>query len=278
MSSSLSISFHAELLTFHRLSRPLNTTEQHISACVKWVDSIVEYPQGPAVTFWAYTPSSGVIVSSAMQDTSATVKAPAYDVFLNITPQTSSTLRMDSHLNMTIELEEPSGYRQILLTLTGLNNERFIRRAVQAQAEFITQWKSDYDATDPDFYNYITFQAMPTFLFEHLTAKRGNMLGMEGLGKNAILFQMQRMVRTPEEEDVAGERLHAMYGTLKTYNQEQGIDVKWKYLGYADGIQHPLGSYGADNVQYMRDVAAVYDADQIFQTRVPGGVKLSKVA
>lgn len=118
---------------------------------------------------------------------------------------------------------------------------------------------------------------MPTLLFEHSTAKGGNVLGMEGLDKNAILFQIQHMVRTAEEETVARERLMAMRNTLKAYDQEQGIDVEWEYLGYADGQQDALGSYGADNVQYIRDVAAEYDPDQVFQTRVPGGFKISKV-
>lgn len=121
------------------VDRPLHTTEQHIAAYVKWVENIPNYPQSSAATFWAYTPSSGIVVSSAIQDTSVVVRASAYDVFLNITPQTSSTLRIDSHLNMTVELEEPSGYRQIWITVTGLKDERFIRHAVQAQAELVAQ-------------------------------------------------------------------------------------------------------------------------------------------
>lgn len=146
-----------------------------------------------------------------------------------------------------------------------------------ADPSLVSTGKADYDAIDPNFYNYITFQAMPTLLFEHSTAKGGNMLGMEGLGKNAILFQMQQMVRTAEEEKIARERLIIMHDALKTYNREHGIDVEWEYLGYADEFQNPLGSYGAGNVQYMRDVAARYDPDQVFQTRVPGGFKISKV-
>lgn len=114
-------------------------------------------------------------------------------------------------------------------------------------------------------------------LFEHSAANGGNVLGMEGLCKNAILFQMQHMVRTAEEEFVARERLIAMHDTLKTYDREQGIDVEWEYLGYADGFQDPLGSYGTDNIRFLRDVAAKYDPDQVFQQRVPGGFKISKV-
>lgn len=119
---------------------------------------------------------------------------------------------------------------------------------------------------------------MPTLLFEHSTANGGNVLGMEGLGKNAILFQMQHMVRTADEEAVARERIGAMTDALKAYDQEQEIDVDWVYLGYADGTQDPLGSYGSDNVQFLRDVAAKYDPAQVFQTRVPGGFKISNVA
>lgn len=119
---------------------------------------------------------------------------------------------------------------------------------------------------------------MPTLIFDHSTAKGGNVVGMEGLGQNAVLFQIQHMVRTAAQEAVARERLLAMRDTLKAYDQEQGIDVAWEYLGYADGQQDALGSYGAANVQFLKDVAAAYDPDQVFQTRVPGGFKISKVA
>jgi hypothetical protein len=49
------------------------------------------------------------------------------------------------------------------------------------------------------------------------------------------------------------------------------------YLNYADTSQDPLGSYGADNVQYLRNVAAKYDPGALFQTRVPGEFKISRV-
>lgn len=254
---------------------PLNTTEQHIAAYVQWVDNIPNYVQGSAVTFWAYAPAAGgIVVSSALHDTSGTVRAPAYDNFLNITPQLSDTLRLDSHLNMTIELEEPSGYRQIWITLTGKNDARFIRKAVDAQASFIAGWQVDQDA---DFLNYITFQAMPTLLFKHSVEKGGNVIGMDRETDDAILFQMQHMVRTADQEVEARKRLIDMRQTLKDYNIEVGVDVEWEYLGYADGSQDPLSTYGADNIEFIREVAAKYDPESVFQLRVPGGFKISKV-
>jgi len=257
-----------------------STTDAHIDAYVRWVTNIPSYPAGSAVTFWAYTPATGVIVTAALHDTSgAEWASPAYDDFRTIEPQVQNTLRHDSHLNMTVELEEPSGYRQIWITLTGLNDARFIRAAVEAQAAFVQGWKDKYDATQPDFLNYITFQAMPRLLFQHSVEKGGNMLGMDRdeVRGDAILFQMQHMVRTQAEEDDARTQLLEMRRMLKEKNVADAVDVEWEYLGYADRGQDPLGTYGQENIAFMKRVAADYDPEGVFQTRLPGGFKISKV-
>ncbi|KAI1871137.1 hypothetical protein JX265_006177 [Neoarthrinium moseri] len=254
---------------------PLSTTEDHIAAYVNWVDNIPSYVQGSAVTFWAYSPAAGdIVVSSALHDTTGTVRAPAYKEFLSIAPQISDTLRTDSHLNMTVELEEPLGYRQVWITLTGKNDARFIRKAVEAQSSFIESWKASQDA---DFLNYITFQAMPTVLFEQSIARGGNVLGMDREKGNAILFQMQHMVRNADQEAEARHRLIAMRMALKDYAKDIGTDVEWEYLGYADESQNPLATYGRENVAFLRDVATKYDPESVFQLRVPGGFKISRL-
>lgn len=254
---------------------PLNTTEQHINAYVDWVDNIRNYPDGSAVTFWAYSPGQGTSVAVAMHDTADREWAPAYDGFKAIEPMILDTLRHDSHLNMTIELEKPTGYRQIWITITGKNDARFIHRAVDAQARFIEGWEK---TQDPDFYNYITFQAMPTLLFEHSVEKGGNVLGMERESDDAILYQMQHMVRTVEKEQEARNQLMRMREELVEYYVKEGIHVEWKYLGYADGTQDPLSTYGEENIELMKDVAAKHDPEGVFQDRVPGGFKLFKLS
>ncbi|KAH8179480.1 FAD binding domain-containing protein [Sarocladium implicatum] len=221
---------------------PLNSTEQHIDAYVDWVDNIRDHPDGSAVTFWAYSPGNGISVAVAMHDTSDTERS---------SPWLLDTLRHDSHLNMTIELEEPLGYRQIWITITGKNDARFIRRAVEAQAQFVEGWEQ---SQDPDFYNYITFQAMPTLLFEHSVEKGGNVLGMDREKDDAVLFQMQQMVRTEEQEQEARKRMVSMREELVEYYNQQEI-----------------------HVELMKDVAAKYDPEGVFQKRVPGGFKISNV-
>lgn len=50
----------------------------------------------------------------------------------------------------------------------------------------------------------------------------------------------------------------------------------FRYLNYSDISQDPLSTYGEDNFKRMREVAMKYDPTGVFQTRVPGGFKLSK--
>ncbi|MBE3042163.1 FAD-binding oxidoreductase [Candidatus Bathyarchaeota archaeon] len=257
-----------------QVTYPLNTTDQHIDAYVRWVDNIPEYTTGSAVAFWSYTPDTGIIVAAALHDVSDTEWAPAYDDFKTIEPKTSNSLRHETHLNLTAELNETLGYRQVWMTLTGKNDARFIRQAVEAQAKFIESWEA---TQDPDFFNYITFQAMPTLLFEHSVENGGNVIGMDREEDDAILFQLQHMVRSAEDEEKARVQIVAMREELKASFILQGIDVEWEYLGYADGTQDPLSTYGAENIKFLKDVAAKYDPEEVFQKRVPGGFKVSDV-
>jgi hypothetical protein len=54
-------------------------------------------------------------------------------------------------------------------------------------------------------------------------------------------------------------------------------NLEWTYLNYADPSQDSLSSYGTENIKKMRNVAAKYDPDRVFQRLCPGGYKLSAV-
>lgn len=54
--------------------------------------------------------------------------------------------------------------------------------------------------------------------------------------------------------------------------------VDWVYVNYAHPGQDGLGSYGTENVRWMKEVAAKYDPEGFFQQRVPGGFKIGRVA
>lgn len=49
---------------------------------------------------------------------------------------------------------------------------------------------------------------------------------------------------------------------------------KFEYLNYAGPHQSPLASYGADNLNFLRQISKKYDPTGVFQSKVPGGFKL----
>lgn len=53
--------------------------------------------------------------------------------------------------------------------------------------------------------------------------------------------------------------------------------MDFRYLNYSDISQDPLRTYGESSVKKMQEVAFKYDPTGIFQTRVPGGFKISDV-
>lgn len=64
--------------------------------------------------------------------------------------------------------------------------------------------------------------------------------------------------------------------SVQEYTTVLGLEHPYRFLNNAAPFQDPLGSYGADSLQFMRDVARKYDPDRVFQTLLPGGFKLSK--
>lgn len=61
------------------------------------------------------------------------------------------------------------------------------------------------------------------------------------------------------------------------YEQIHELTPTFLY-SYADKTQSPLSTYGAENIAFMKNVAAKYDPKGVFQTHQPGGFKLANVS
>ncbi|KAI1771794.1 hypothetical protein F4818DRAFT_189815 [Hypoxylon cercidicola] len=259
------------------VSYPKSTTPQHIAAYVNWTNNIVNYVDGSAITFWTYNPTAkDIIITAAYEDTTGAVAAPAFDEFMAIPDQTSNTMRIDTHRNLTIELELTSGYRNVWYAITMKNDIRLVTKALDLHRQFVDDWKAQ--SPDGDFICHGILQAIPTIFSKHSVEKGGNMLGLDRETDNAIMFQVQLMVNGVEQEQLGRERMVAFREAVKQYTIDLGGDVSWEYLNYADFTQDPLSTYGQKNIDHIREVATKYDPTGIFQTRMPGGFKISKVA
>lgn len=107
----------------------------------------------------------------------------------------------------------------------------------------------------------------------------GNMLGLEPYPGTRMQWTCGVSVINGEEATLAIARteLSDVTNQLKTFTEQAGTAVDLIYLNYAELSQDPLGSYGAKNVAFMKEIAEKYDPEGFFQRRVPGGFKLARV-
>ncbi|KAI1371493.1 FAD-binding domain-containing protein [Hypoxylon crocopeplum] len=268
--------FEAPELWGGLVTYPKSTTQQHIEAYVDWTNNIENYQDGSAITFWTYDPTAkDIIITAAYEDTTGAVAAAAFDKFMAIPDQVTSTMRIDTHRNLTIELELTSGYRNVWYAITFKNDVRIYTKALELHRKFVEDWKAQ--SPDGDFICHAILQAIPTIFSEHSVEKGGNMLGLDRESSNAVMFQIQLMVNGADQEKLGRERMVAFRETVKQYSVELGGVVDWEYLNYADFTQDPLKTYGEKNIAHIRAVASKYDPAGVFQTRMPGGFKISKV-
>ncbi|KAK6850173.1 hypothetical protein PG990_000899 [Apiospora arundinis] len=260
------------------ITHPLNATDRVLGALSNYVERAADYQAGSVFSFWSYIRgASESVIISALHDATGTVGAPAFAEFAAIEPRLSSSLRTASHLNMTEELYFEKGFRNVWFAHTVVNDPAILKFITEQHNAFIKSWKAEVG--DDSFSLYTPLQPMPSVLFAHGAAQGdGNVLGMNATtmrGRNCILHQAFLVFEgSPELEAEARRRMTTYRETVKRESVRTATDVDFEYLNYADKTQNPLRTYGADNVAFMRSVAAKYDPEGTLRRRMPGGFKI----
>lgn len=179
---------------------------------------------------------------------------------------------------LAIRLTFPLDYSDIWLTLTFKNDKRVLNYAVKTHAQLVKDMLSL--SPDGNFITQCLFQPLPTLFAKHGADRGGNVLGLDQkITDNAILLLVTLAVKGAAAEATIGRaKMTAWVDDMEAYAKSVGSFIDWKYINYADITQDPLSSYGAENVARIRDAAAKYDPEGVFQFRVPGGYKISKLA
>lgn len=103
------------------------------------------------------------------------------------------------------------------------------------------------------------------------------MLGLDKVNENMLLWLITGSTETPEQDTIMREKLTAFSATLQVFSEARNSKVDWQYLNYVDQTQNPLQSYGKQNIDFIRKVAAKYDPSGVFQEKVVSGWKISKI-
>lgn len=161
---------------------------------------------------------------------------------------------------------------------------KIIKKATQVHEKLVDQIK--VLVPDGNFTVYVIMQPFCASFAKHSVARGGNMFGTEHLQDDCVLMIAAVEVATVELKEAAFPIFKAGIDEIEAFAKacpgEDGelrdLSVEFRYLNYCDGSQDPLATYGAENIKKMRDAAAKYDPTGVFQNRVPGGFKISKVA
>jgi hypothetical protein len=128
------------------------------------------------------------------------------------------------------------------------------------------------------FSSNLIYQALPSFFADISADQGGNMFADTLRGHNAVLCTIEIMVSSTQRDlALAATLLRQFTADIRSYSVSIGADHPLVYLNYADSAQDPLGSYPRRHIKHMRKTARKYDPDGLFQTRFPGGFKISRV-
>ena len=133
------------------------------------------------------------------------------------------------------------------------------------------------DSSDGDFETQCFFQPLPKIIGDYGAAKGGNILGIDSHEDNVMILLGSLGLNGVDQEAVGRKKMLAWKDHMEQFTKEVGGFIRYRYMNYADRSQDVISSYGDKNVKEAREVAKRYDADAVFQTRVPGGFKLPDI-
>lgn len=165
--------------------------------------------------------------------------------------------------------------RNVWFTLTVKNNPAIVKKAGILHDQIVQELLQVLNATD--FTTQCLFQPVPSFFAQRSVAQGGNVLGLDSVTDNALLWLGTAAVKTAAQEKIVRDKLTTLSKGIEDYANSVGGNIPWRYLNYADSTQDPLKSYGTTNVDFIKKVAAKYDPKAVFQKKVPSGFKISRI-
>ncbi|KAL3440519.1 hypothetical protein BJX65DRAFT_316437 [Aspergillus insuetus] len=252
-----------------------STTDQQIPALVKFIDNIEEDPYASWIGLWQYrSVTEQTTITTPLDYTKPEAFPAAFDDFYAI-PNISDSTRYATVFNLTSELQQAEGYRDVFLTSSYYNSEDVLHKMIEILNSKIEEARPL--ATGEDWSIMVIVQPWPKILWQRNADNGiGNVLGLDRFDEN-MLQVLYDYSWDSENDDALFHRLcEEALAELDEYAKSIDMYNEYIYLNYADKTQNPLRGYGDENVQFIREVAERYDPEGVFQTQVPGGFKVSK--
>lgn len=253
--------------------------DELVDAFVKFADALDTkgVDDSSTIIFQTYTPAikGSLVVASILNMDGIEWDEPHKD-FFTIQPHVMETLRMTNITDLTNELVLPTYYEDIWGTLTFRNDPRVITKAVELHDRMVAEVQAL--SHTGNFSTLNMFQPLPVALGR--LGKGRNVLGLDRLTETHVLWLAGLHVNSreqPELSAVGRTLLQNWVDAVAEYARGLGLDGDFVYMNYASTAapQDPFRGYGEENAALIAAAARKFDSEGVFQTRVPGGFKIS---
>ncbi|KAJ1337171.1 prosolanapyrone-II oxidase [Microdochium nivale] len=251
----------------------LDKRQPLVDAFVNFAENIDDNTASSSILFWSWQPSvkTTLIGTSFVNVDNVVYDAPHKEFFAieNVT----SSMRSTTVTDLTEELEFVGEiYDCVEFTFSFKNDPRVMNKIIDLHDAVVAEFGQQSD----DFISIAMFQPLAQSYAREGLARGGNVLGLDTFKETRVLSIIWLQVK-PEHVASARALVQSWYEEIQAFAMSISRDSGWIYLNYAHGTQDPISGYGKANVDKIRAAAAKYDPTGFFQTRVPGGFKISKV-
>ncbi|KAK8022392.1 FAD-binding domain-containing protein [Apiospora rasikravindrae] len=188
-----------------------------------------------------------------------------------------STARVTSLTDLANELNqsEPPGRRSRFTTATFKVDQDLLQQMVGFYVEQVKKAMEAGLDKDEGFAPMLGIQPLTRNILKEQAKRGGNVLGLsEEDGPLMICsFGWEWSQESDDGSVIAG--IKAVLEQSVAAAKERGLYHPFKYMNYAAEDQNPIASYGADNVEFLKKVQNMYDADGLFTKLVPGWFKVT---
>lgn len=160
------------------------------------------------------------------------------------------------------------------INLVVKNDAATIAKAAALHEEAIEDLKAQLGESEFDF--LCIFQPFSPVFAEHSRARGGNVMGLDRMTDDALVFFCGVHVKDEAHFAFGDARARALVGDLEAFAAGNGTLVNQLYVNYCDGQQDPFSKLSEADAAKIIAAARKYDPTGVFQTRCPGGFKISK--
>ncbi|KXJ90076.1 hypothetical protein Micbo1qcDRAFT_136211 [Microdochium bolleyi] len=256
---------------------PKATTPTAIDALVNFTADIAGDDGSNLVCIFTYMPTfKDVVVATLYANVDGVEAPPIYKKWLEI-PRVMDMIKMTSIKDMAFEYNIPGGGYVLWFTASFRNDATIVAKSCELHDALVEQLK--VIDSEGGFTTQCLFQPLPRLFGQRSAEAGGNVMGVDRQPHDGLLWLATVNMRTVEHEAAARPLVEKWVADTREFaasSMEGGL-LPWTYLNYADPTQAVLASYGEENVKKVRDAAAKYDPEGVFQKLCPGGFKISEV-